>query len=190
MSLKHILLGMLHEPHSGYDLKKEFDSSLQHFWAAELSQIYPLLKRMEEEGLLKSHREESDRGPDRKVYRRTAKGTRTLVGWLADGPNVRQERRNYLAQVYFLEAMEPHQALDFMRQLRAEMAGRRDTLEAAHRDMKVCTPDDPADILDPWFYPYLTLQLGRRVFAANVAWCDEAIVLIEARANGPATPAR
>ena len=32
MSLKHIMLGMLREPHSGYDLKKMFDGSLRNFW--------------------------------------------------------------------------------------------------------------------------------------------------------------
>jgi len=52
MSLRHIMLGMLREPHSGYDLKKGFDRSLRNFWRAELSQIYPLLQKMDDEGLL------------------------------------------------------------------------------------------------------------------------------------------
>ena len=37
MSLKHIMLGMLREPHSGYDIKKQFEKSLKNFWRAELS---------------------------------------------------------------------------------------------------------------------------------------------------------
>ena len=37
MSLEHILLGLLREPASGYDLKAIFDERIQHFWAAELS---------------------------------------------------------------------------------------------------------------------------------------------------------
>ncbi len=47
MSLQHILLGLLREPASGYDLKAYFDKSVRYFWAAELSQIYPTLQRME-----------------------------------------------------------------------------------------------------------------------------------------------
>ena len=52
MSLQHILLGLLREPASGYDLKAYFDSSVRYFWAAELSQIYPTLQRMEKSGRL------------------------------------------------------------------------------------------------------------------------------------------
>ena len=48
MSLKHALLGLLtHQPMTGYELKQFFDSSIQHFWNAELSQIYPTLKSLE-----------------------------------------------------------------------------------------------------------------------------------------------
>lgn len=46
MNLPHILLGMLPEPRSGYDLKQEFSHSLQHFWHARRSQIYPTPKRL------------------------------------------------------------------------------------------------------------------------------------------------
>jgi DNA-binding PadR family transcriptional regulator len=46
VSLKYIMLGMLREPHSGYDIGKQFEQSLKNFWKAELSHIYPLLKKM------------------------------------------------------------------------------------------------------------------------------------------------
>ena len=54
MSLPHILLGMLREPATGYDLGKRFKQSLAHFWHADLAQIYPTLKKLEQQGFLKS----------------------------------------------------------------------------------------------------------------------------------------
>jgi len=39
MSLKHILLGILEEPHSGYEIKLEFERVFKHFWSAELAQF-------------------------------------------------------------------------------------------------------------------------------------------------------
>ena len=69
MNLDSILLAMLTEPATGYELKTAFDQSASHFWPAELSQIYRTLKRLEEAGRLKSRSEPSDRGPDRRVYR-------------------------------------------------------------------------------------------------------------------------
>ena len=56
MSLKHALLGILgHGQMTGYELKQFFDSSVQHFWNAELSQIYPTLKSLEEGGFVAMH---------------------------------------------------------------------------------------------------------------------------------------
>ena len=47
MSLKHAILGFLgYTSLSGYDLKKAFDGSVQHFWPADQSQIYRPLAQL------------------------------------------------------------------------------------------------------------------------------------------------
>jgi PadR family transcriptional regulator, regulatory protein AphA len=44
MSFKYAILGFLSfAPFSGYDLKKAFDRSVQHFWPANQSQTYRTL---------------------------------------------------------------------------------------------------------------------------------------------------
>ena len=98
MSLDHILLGMLETPAAGYDLGREFEASARLFWAAELSQIYPTLKRLESRGLLSSERVPSDRGPDRKVYSRTEAGTAELERWLREEPELGHARLSPVAQ--------------------------------------------------------------------------------------------
>ena len=79
MSLEHILLGILHRPASGYQIKNDFDLVFSHFWSAELSQIYRTLKSLEKRGLLTSKTERSEKGPDRRIYRRTADGRSALL---------------------------------------------------------------------------------------------------------------
>ena len=86
MSLQHILLGMLEQPASGYDLKQAFEQQQAHYWSANLAQIYPTLNRMEEKGLLASAEQPSPKGPPRRVYRRTSAGREALVDWLTGGP--------------------------------------------------------------------------------------------------------
>ena len=86
MSLEHILLGFLREPASGYDLKSVFASSVRHFWAADLSQTYTTLRRMERQGLVKSKVVTSAKGPDRRVYSISAAGRKTLNTWLTSEP--------------------------------------------------------------------------------------------------------
>ena len=85
MSLENILLGMLDEPASGYDLKTEFSEGARHFWSAELSQIYPTLKKMELRGWLSSEVASSAKGPPRRVFRRTDAGRKQLLEWLRSG---------------------------------------------------------------------------------------------------------
>src|SRR2546430_2188497 len=48
-----VVLGMLSlGPRSGYDIKTVVDRSTRFFWAASYGQIYPELRRLEEEGLI------------------------------------------------------------------------------------------------------------------------------------------
>ena len=54
--LKFIILGLLSENDlTGYDITKAFESDIGEFWSANHSQIYPLLKRLEDEQLI-SHK--------------------------------------------------------------------------------------------------------------------------------------
>lgn len=56
MSLKHALLGVLDVlPMTGSELKQFLDVSTGWMWSARHSQIYPLLARLEKEGLIKGH---------------------------------------------------------------------------------------------------------------------------------------
>ncbi len=55
MPLSHAILGFLeYGPMSGYDLKKNFDQSVAHFWSATQSHIYKALEDLESQGLVKS----------------------------------------------------------------------------------------------------------------------------------------
>lgn len=182
MSLKHILLGLLEEPHSGYDIKKAFDQSLRNFWNAELSQIYPQLKKLEADGLVSSKTKASASGPQRRVYKRSAKGRRELLRWLADGPIVGDERISYLAQVFFLAAMDgPDKTLEFMTSLRTYMQQRLATLQAIEAGWSGDDPRYPDQLSDEDFYPQLTLALGIKRVQATVEWCDETLARIRKR---------
>lgn len=187
MSLKHILLGILRTPQSGYDIKNEFNRSLKNFWNANLSQIYPELKKLEANGLLRSRQVESAAGPNRRVYTRTAKGRRELKSWLQDGPSVGEERIGYLAQVYFLSELESdRERLEFMTRLRDHMTEWLAYLESVEKGWSGDDPRYPDDLPDEYFYSQFTLDLGLRRLRATVEWCNESIARIERRVGKPA----
>jgi len=180
MALEHILLGILRRPAAGYAVKREFDQVFRHFWAAELSQIYRTLRRMEDEGLLSSRSEASDKGPAKRVYQTTAKGRQRLRQWLA-APEVGDERLTYLAQVYFLdEFRDPAAALRFMCGLRDHFAAHLAELQAIEQGWRA-DPRYPDALPDEEFHPQLTLALGLKKVAANLAWAEESMVRLAAR---------
>src|SRR2546426_3670429 len=119
MTLEYILLGLLRRPRAGYDLKKVFDERIGYFWAAELSQIYPTLKRLERRGWVRSREARPKRGARRRVYAIAAPGRTALREWLRGEPRFGDERFAYLAQVYFMAELRSfRRTLRFFRQMR------------------------------------------------------------------------
>src|SRR5438128_509857 len=123
MSLKHALLGFInYGPMTGYELKKFFDTSVAHFWNAELSQIYPALKSMERDGLVHMQVDIQEDRPNRKVYSITGLGRRELLEWLAQPADPEQIREPTLVKVFFGASL-PKQ--DLIQLLRAQVEQHR-----------------------------------------------------------------
>lgn len=182
MSLDHLLLGALREPASGYDLKARFDDVFRHFWPADLSQIYRTLRRLEDEGLLTSRRAASDIGPDRRVYRTTARGRARLKRWLADGPQVTDDRHAFCAQVFFLDELDTvDDRLAFLRALRDEFASRLSDLQAIERRWREADPRYPDALPPAELAQQFTLALGLEKFGAIVRWAESCIARLESR---------
>lgn len=182
MSLDHILLGILRTPASGYEIKQQFDEVFSHFWAADLPQIYRTLNRMEQDGLLSVSTAPSSKGPERRVYRATASGKRSLRKWLTTAPTLSTERIGFLAQTYFLGALDDdREALAFMRDLHRVLAAEHGVLTGIANGWAEADPAYP-DLADPdEFYGQLTLDLGIHKLAAKVAWAERCMARIEAR---------
>ncbi len=178
---------MLSEPASGYDLKKAFEQSIRHFWSAELSQIYPALARLEKDGRLESTAAPSGKGPPRKIYSRTESGLDELVRWLEGGVELKQERVDFLSQVFFLEAIPSDARLKYMQGLRDAFAARCDVLLNIEDGWRSQDPRYPDHLPDADFYPQLTLRLGLMKFRTLVEWADDCLSVMRARSERPPT---
>jgi DNA-binding PadR family transcriptional regulator len=83
MALKHVVLGLLADrPDHGYALKHRISPGLPRERLINDGVLYPLLARLEDEGLLSSSEREA-RGRPRRVYTATAAGRREFRRWLA-----------------------------------------------------------------------------------------------------------
>ncbi|MDX1648456.1 MAG: PadR family transcriptional regulator, partial [Myxococcota bacterium] len=83
MSLRHAILGIVDwQPMHGYEIKRVLEEGISTFWPVNLGAIYPSLRRLEAEGLVRHRREASPEGrPDRKVFEVTDRGREELARW-------------------------------------------------------------------------------------------------------------
>lgn len=179
MSLKFILLGLLDQPRSGYDIKQIFEGSLKNFWNAELSQIYPLLSKLEREGYLESHRVDSSMGPRRRVYRRLEQAETELIDWLASEPDMPVSRIGYLAQVFFMDKVSLEQRQRFLHRLRARFEQQHAYLSELARQYPLAefseglpSEEDPEASPERYLMRVLTMHHGILRLKALMDWCD------------------
>ena len=108
MDVKTVCLGMLTDgPASGYDLKKEFESTFSHFFAAGYGSIYPALSSLAEKGLVDCEEIPQEGKPDRKVYRITEAGREHLLKALENPSPCHKVRSEFLATMCFAHLMQP-----------------------------------------------------------------------------------
>ena len=181
MSLEFILLGLLRDPASGYDMRREFDRGPRHFWSARLSQIYPTLQRMEERGWLTSRDEPSHQGPARRVYRRSRAGTVALRTWLRGEPDLGVERLPYIGQLVFLaELHDRARTAKFLEAIRDQFVAFRDFLYAGDDELHAAHDRDPSQWDDDSLHELLCIRIGARALEGKIAACEEGLTLLHA----------
>lgn len=110
MDVKTVCLGMLtNGPASGYDLKKFFESTFGHFFAASYGSIYPALASLAEHGLVICEEIPQEGKPDRKVYSITKTGREALDSALDNPAPGHKLRSEFLATMFFAHLMSDEQ---------------------------------------------------------------------------------
>ncbi|MEN1705223.1 MAG: PadR family transcriptional regulator [Planctomycetota bacterium] len=178
MALDHILLGLIRHPASGNELCEWFAHAFHHFWAAEPSQIYRTLTRLEQQGLASTEKRPSAKGPPQRVYSITPNGAKALEAWLRDGPSMSDTRLSQLAQLVFLGELPADRQRAFLEALRDEYSARLHQLDA----VIASTPDraEPAAASDEDdFFRRLTVSAGLHQYESWIRWIDHALAAHE-----------
>jgi PadR family transcriptional regulator, regulatory protein AphA len=109
-----VVLGLLSlGPRSGYDIKTVVDRSTRFFWAASYGQIYPELRRLEEEGLIEGE-DAPNGGRGRRVFKLTAAGRKALEAWLLGPETTIEYRDESLLRLFFADALPREQAVQLL----------------------------------------------------------------------------
>lgn len=107
MVLRYLVLGLLTiQPMTGYDLKRAFDTSVRHFWAADRSQLYRTLAAIVDAGLAEVEVVPQESYPDRKVHTITDAGRAALRDWLASPLEPEDAREPFLGRLFFADQLD------------------------------------------------------------------------------------
>jgi DNA-binding PadR family transcriptional regulator len=174
--LRYAILELLHHrPLSGYDLRRRFSGSIVFFWKANHSQIYPELKRMENEGLVSAKRVPHEWRPTKKLYAITPKGQRDLEAWLRRRPKLQSVKDEMMLHCFAFHLSPPDEAeaqIRHHRELHEERLRRYNTIRAEleRKHGRLLETADP--IL---FWNVLTLRQAIAQERTYIAWCRWAL---------------
>ena len=115
-----VILGMVRlGKRTGYDIKQLVDISTRFFWAASYGQIYPELKRLEQDGLLAGE-DASTNGRQRREFDLTDAGAAALDEWLrSDDPGVYEYRDEGMLKIFFWDGLEVEERRRILHRMRA-----------------------------------------------------------------------
>jgi len=104
-STEFALLGTLMSgPMHGYEILRFFNEELGSTWHISTSQLYALLKKLENEGLLSSSVEVQETRPSRRVFSLSQEGKKVFLEWLhSPTEHARDLRIEFLTKLFFIE---------------------------------------------------------------------------------------
>lgn len=180
MSLPHIILGMLRKkPKSGYDLKKELETTIQYFWEADISRIYRSLREMGEKGWVEFETVIQEDSPNKKVYSLTDAGRTELNNWLAEPGKSSGSNNPFLAQLHFSDAIPIEAQLKVMEARRASLKEEIRELErrAALWNIPLPFPEDALQkgVIREMF----SLEYGIRKMRFEIEWVENIICVLK-----------
>src|SRR5205814_681865 len=104
------------------------DKTTRHFWAASYGQIYPELKRLEDQGLITGTPDPSG-GRARTVFELTPAGRDALHRWLATDDLVASELRDEgMLKLFFSDSL-PERRIDTIHAMRSQVERKLAQLE-------------------------------------------------------------
>ena len=170
-----VALGMIaFGQRTGYDIKAFVDKTTRYFWAASYGQIYPELKRLADQGLLRGWSEPSG-GRARTVYELTDAGAAALQHWLESDEETLYELRDEGMLKLFFSDSAPEGRMEIVRAMRT-----REERALAHlRSIEPHAREGPKG-------SYLTLQLGIGLTEWTIEWCKATERELAAETEAPA----
>ena len=173
-TLKYAILGLLNRKSmTGYDLSKEFETTLFEFWNAKHSQIYPELKSLSEKGLVQYEVEITGNVLEKKVYSITEKGREDFYKWEESlNPLKPVPKDEFRLQLFFSGALSPEKRMALLTDQLKQHEEKLAHLKGNMGKFSSIPPEDENDFAD-----YLVLHGAVLREETNCKWLKDCIKL-------------
>lgn len=180
MSLEHALLGFLqYKPLSGYDMKKTFDSTVNHFWPADQSQIYRTLNKLTAQHLIDMELVIQTDKPNSKIYSITEKGKEEFLNWLKSPISMAAPRIPLLVKIYFAAELSDDVIISILEKVSDQIHERINSMKNVNKAVFIADTE-PLTSRD-LFFKELTYDYGLMVNDAILHWIEKVIEQIKKR---------
>jgi len=155
-STEYALLGSLMSgPRHGYDIQQFFNARFGSTWYIGTSQLYALLKRLEENGLLRSSMEAQNTRPSKRIFFLTEKGKNGFLHWLnSPCEHVRDIRIEFLAKLFFFNQLSMdggegliEEQIKVLKKMKREVIKRR---KKEHDPFNALVIESKSNLLNAW----------------------------------------
>lgn len=162
------ILGMLSiEPMSAYAIGKVMQQSTAAFWAESDGQLYPALKQLEKEGLVRSKKiAYSTRR--KKLYTLSTKGKDTLKKWLAEESQKNSIRNEFLLKLFFGANVQRDIIVSHIKKFQDNVTQQLELLKVQEEVIR--TKD--SEHAPYWLY---SIQYGIQIAKAKLQWCRQVL---------------
>jgi DNA-binding PadR family transcriptional regulator len=175
----YAVLGMLHlRPMSGYDIRKEAETSLGYFWSESYGQLYPALRDLAAAGLIRRRAGGRTGTRERQVYEITASGREALALWRTQPPRPTPVRSELLLKLFFGDRASAGPELDWVDDV---LATETEALKDFRRIRSELRRQGDHPSLPFWL---ITLGYGEHRSRAAIRWCRETRKALHAMVRG------
>ncbi len=165
--LELAILGLLKEKTMhGYELKKQLNQKLGHFWQVSLGSLYPTLNRLSDRGAIEAIFSGEDTPRRKNVYRITERGEQEFLKLIDDQATTQWEEEKFPLRFAFFRYVKPEIRIRLLERRKAYLHEKLVDLRASLREAH--------ERIDS--YTLSLMRHGLDSTASDIAWLDELIV--------------
>ncbi len=177
-TLKYAILGLLsRRSMTGYDMTREFETTLFELWSAKHSQIYPELRALTEQGLVEYKIEIAGKVLEKKLYSITEAGKNEFAAWEKSRCTAKPQLKDeFRLQLFFADVLSAEHRIELLSTQRKEHESYLKHLRGKLEAFEEIPPKGEAEFSD-----YLVLMGAVMREESACRWLEDSIRLCRER---------